>query len=78
MRGVRRSVEFAGFSGETLHGALQEPLDRVRSGRDSPQSVRLRILIPDTSEPLALHATQRLSPTTRCFARGPLRSPAGI
>jgi DNA-binding transcriptional regulator YhcF (GntR family) len=47
-------IDFAGFSGETLHGALQEPLDKVRSGRYSPQSVRLRVLVPDTSEPWAL------------------------
>lgn len=47
-------IDFAGFSGETLHGALQEPLDKVRSGRYSPQLVRLRILVPDTSEPSAL------------------------
>jgi DNA-binding transcriptional regulator YhcF (GntR family) len=47
-------IDFAGFSGETLHGALQEPIDKVRSGRYSPQSVRLRILVPDTTEPWTL------------------------
>jgi hypothetical protein len=25
-------IDFAGFSGETLHGAIQEPLDRIRLG----------------------------------------------
>jgi len=47
-------IDFAGLSGETLHGALQEPLDKVRSGRYSPRSVRLRILVPDTGSPWAL------------------------
>jgi DNA-binding transcriptional regulator YhcF (GntR family) len=47
-------VDFAGFSGETLHGALQEPLDAIRAGRYSPRSIRVRILLPDPGEPWTL------------------------
>jgi len=48
------SIDFAGFSGETLHGVLQEPLDKVRAGRLTPRSIAIRALVPDTSEPLPL------------------------
>ena len=41
------SIDFAGFSGETLHGVIQEPLDKIRIGQLRPESVTLRILIPD-------------------------------
>lgn len=47
------TVDFAGFSGETLHGALTEPLDKIRAGRLTPESLRIRILLPDTSAPMA-------------------------
>jgi DNA-binding transcriptional regulator YhcF (GntR family) len=45
------TIDFAGFSGETLHGALQEPLDKIRAGRLTPKSVRVRILLPDLTQP---------------------------
>src|SRR6266566_5748773 len=45
------SIDFAGFSGETLHGALQEPLDKIRAGRLTPESVRIRLLLPDPEMP---------------------------
>lgn len=45
------TIDFAGISSETLYGALAEPLAKIRSGRYSPQSIDLRILIPDTSNP---------------------------
>jgi DNA-binding transcriptional regulator YhcF (GntR family) len=45
------SIDFAGFSGETLHGALQEPLDKVRAGRLTPESIAVRVLLPDLSTP---------------------------
>ena len=48
------SLDFAGFSGETLHGAIQEPLDKVRAGRVRPDSISLRALLPDTSAPMAI------------------------
>lgn len=48
------SLDFAGFSGETLAGVLQEPLDKVRIGRLTPDSISLRILIPDMEQPMLL------------------------
>lgn len=48
------TVDFAGFSGETLNNALAEVLDKVRAGRLTPESIRLRVLIADTTAPMAL------------------------
>lgn len=48
------SIDFAGFSGETLHGVIQEPLDKIRIGRLTPEQITLRILLPDMSAPLGL------------------------
>jgi hypothetical protein len=45
------TIDFAGFSGETLAGALGEPLDKVRSGELTPSSIRVRVLVPDTGRP---------------------------
>ena len=45
------SVDFAGFSGETLHGVIQEPLDKIRIGQLRPESLTVRILVPDTQVP---------------------------
>jgi DNA-binding transcriptional regulator YhcF (GntR family) len=50
----RVTIDFAGFSGETLHGVIQEPLDKIRVGRLTPESISIRLLLPDTREPLAL------------------------
>lgn len=50
------TFDFAGFSGETLHGALIEPLDKVRHGRYQPDSIRVRLLVPDTTKPWSLPA----------------------
>jgi DNA-binding transcriptional regulator YhcF (GntR family) len=47
------SIDFAGFSGETLHGVIQEPLDKIRIGQLRPETITLRILIPDTRRPWA-------------------------
>ncbi|MEE1929843.1 winged helix-turn-helix domain-containing protein [Streptomyces sp. TRM 70351] len=47
------TIDFAGFSSETLHNALQEPLDKIRSGRLTPTSVRVRLLLPETDAPMA-------------------------
>ncbi|MFE5864257.1 GntR family transcriptional regulator [Streptomyces virginiae] len=49
----RVTIDFAGFSSETLHGALQEPLDKIRVGRLTPSSIAVRILVPDMSVPQA-------------------------
>jgi hypothetical protein len=48
------AIDFAGFSGETLHGAIQEPLDKIRLGLIKPETVTLRLLLPDTSRPMVL------------------------
>jgi DNA-binding transcriptional regulator YhcF (GntR family) len=48
------SIDFAGFSGETLRNTLSEVLDKVRAGRLTPESIRIRILLTDTGVPLAL------------------------
>jgi DNA-binding transcriptional regulator YhcF (GntR family) len=50
------SVDFAGFSGETLHGAMSEPIDKVRAGRLRPESIHVRILVPDPASPWTLPA----------------------
>ena len=47
------SIDFAGFSGETLHGVMQEPLDKIRIGQLRPESITLRILVPDPHRPWA-------------------------
>jgi hypothetical protein len=48
------SIDFAGFSGETLHGVIQEPLDKIRIGRIRPASLTVRLLLPDTTRPMSL------------------------
>ena len=48
------AIDFAGYSGETLHGALSEPLDKIRAGRLNPESVAIRILLPDLSVPMGV------------------------
>lgn len=39
------SLDFAGFSAETLQGVLAEPLDKIRAGRLAPESITLRLLL---------------------------------
>ncbi len=48
------TIDFAGFSSETLHGVIQEPLDKIRIGRLRPASLAIRILLPDTTRPMVL------------------------
>ena len=48
------AIDFAGFSGETLHGVIQEPLDKIRIGLIKPTTVTIRLLLPDTSRPMVL------------------------
>ncbi|MGH3718309.1 MAG: GntR family transcriptional regulator [Pseudonocardiaceae bacterium] len=50
----RVAIDFAGFSAETLWGAIQEPVDKVRAGRLGVESLDLRILLPDLSVPTGL------------------------
>jgi DNA-binding transcriptional regulator YhcF (GntR family) len=48
------SIDFAGFSGETLHNTLVEVLDKVRAGRLTPESLKIRMMLSDTTVPLAV------------------------
>ena len=48
------TIDFAGFSGETLHGVMQEPLDKIRIGRLTPESVHVRLLLPDPTQPMTI------------------------
>lgn len=48
------SIDFAGFSSETLRNTLSEVLDKVRAGRMTPESLAVRILVTDTTVPLVL------------------------
>ncbi|MFR9723573.1 GntR family transcriptional regulator [Streptomyces sp. MS19] len=48
------TIDFSGFSSETLNGAMTEPLDKVRSGRLTPQKISVRLLLPDTSVHMAV------------------------
>jgi DNA-binding transcriptional regulator YhcF (GntR family) len=62
------SVDFAGFSGETLRDALSEVLDKVRAGRLAPESITIRVMLSDMSGPIALPAraeTQSDDPVVR-------------
>jgi DNA-binding transcriptional regulator YhcF (GntR family) len=47
-------IDFAGFSGETLYGVIQEPLDKIRAGQLGATSVHFRVIIPDLSQPIGL------------------------
>lgn len=63
-------VDFAGFSGETLHGVVQEPLDKIRAGQLKPESVAIRMLLPDTTRPMALPCrVEDLADDQDCRAR---------
>jgi DNA-binding transcriptional regulator YhcF (GntR family) len=48
------TIDFAGFSGETLHGVIQEPLDKIRIGRLTPESIHVRLLLPDPTQPMTI------------------------
>lgn len=47
-------IDFSGYTSETLHGVLQEPLDKIRHGRLTPETIRIRLLLSDMTQPLAL------------------------
>lgn len=49
-------IDFAGFLGETLQGALAEVLDRVRAGQLAPKTIAIRVLVSDMGVPQALPA----------------------
>src|SRR4051812_17699395 len=48
------TIDFFGFTAETLLGAVQEPLDKIRAGAAPPESIAIRILVPDSTKPAAL------------------------
>lgn len=50
------TIDFAGFSGETLRDAMTEVLDKVRAGRLAPESISIRMLLSDMTVPMALPA----------------------
>ena len=52
------TVDFIGFSGETLHGAMTECLDKVRIGRYRPKTIDVRLILPDTDTPWSLPSLQ--------------------
>jgi DNA-binding transcriptional regulator YhcF (GntR family) len=67
----RVSIDFAGFSGETLKDAVTEALDKIRVGRLTPESIAIRVLLSDMSVPMALPAraeTQSDDPLVRARA----------
>lgn len=51
---INVTLDFAGFSGETLNGILQEPFDKIRIGRLRPESIAIRVLLPDMSQPMII------------------------
>src|SRR4029453_18702884 len=53
------SIDFAGFSGETLHGVLQEPLDKIRVGRLTPEAISIRMLLVYTGPPWGVPLPRR-------------------
>lgn len=48
------TLDFSGFTAEKFSNALAEPLDLVRTGNLSPSTIAVRLLVPDTTQPLAL------------------------
>jgi len=49
------SIDFFGFTAETLLGVIQEPLDKIRTGAGpAPDLITIRMLLPDTSHPIVL------------------------
>ncbi|MGL5824133.1 MAG: GntR family transcriptional regulator [Nocardioides sp.] len=62
-------IDFCGYTAETLHGIISEPLDMVRAGRLTPATIRLRLLLSDMSQPLALPVIENSSPEDSRAAR---------
>ncbi|MGZ0150379.1 GntR family transcriptional regulator [Kribbella sp. WER1] len=66
----RVTIDFAGLTGETLLGALEEPIERVRRGRLTPESITVRLLLPDLSQPLAVPSRAGSKPGDDPAVRG--------
>jgi len=49
------TIDFVGYTAETLHGAVSEALDKIRAGDvRPPKSLRIRLLLSDMTKPLSL------------------------
>ena len=48
------TIDYLGYPSESLRSALWEPLERVRRGRYRPDLLRLRAIVPDTTQPWRL------------------------
>jgi DNA-binding transcriptional regulator YhcF (GntR family) len=55
-------IDFSGYTAETLHGVIQEPLDKIRAGRLTPRTVQVRLLLSDMSKPIALPSRAGANP----------------
>jgi DNA-binding transcriptional regulator YhcF (GntR family) len=62
-------IDFSGYTSETLHGIISEPLDKIREGRLSPKSIKIRLLLSDMNRPLAIPVATSNDPD----ASGPVR-----
>jgi DNA-binding transcriptional regulator YhcF (GntR family) len=62
-------IDFSGYTAETLHGIIAEPLDKVREGRLTPRSIRIRLLLSDMSRPLSLPIGSDNDPATAADVR---------
>lgn len=56
-------IDFSGYTAETLHGILSEPLDKVRAGRLTPKAIHIRLLLSDMDRPLALPVLENNDPS---------------
>ncbi len=66
---ARVQVDFSGYTAETLHGIIAEPLDKIRTGRLTPQSIRIRMLLSDMDRPLSLPTSVNPDPAVAAAAR---------
>ena len=63
-------IDFSGYTAETLNGVIQEPLDKIRAGRLTPQTVQLRLLLSDMANPIALPSRAGTNPGDDPAVRG--------
>jgi DNA-binding transcriptional regulator YhcF (GntR family) len=63
------TIDFSGYTAETLHGIIAEPLDKIRSGRLTPQSIRIRMLLSDMERPLSIPVNADRDPNTSAPVR---------
>jgi len=45
------TLDFFGITGDALQEAIREPMDKIRTGRHHPRSIRIRALVPDDQKP---------------------------